>query len=99
MTRDDDAAVPMRDGVALLAVVHRPREPGRYPVLIALRRIRGPHARRLALPIHRRGIETRCLVSTEIDPLLKRLHLANARRVWRDLVGSPRSVRCSRPTL
>ena len=25
-------------------------------------------------------------MSAEIDPLLKRLHLANARRVWRDLV-------------
>ena len=23
---------------------------------------------------------------TDLDPLLKRLHLANARRVWRDLV-------------
>ena len=35
MTRDDDVAVPMRDGVALLADVHRPTEPGRYPVLVA----------------------------------------------------------------
>ncbi len=33
--RDDDVAVPMRDGVTLLADVHRPAEPGRYPVLIA----------------------------------------------------------------
>lgn len=32
---DDDVAVPMRDGVALMADVHRPAEPGRYPVLIA----------------------------------------------------------------
>jgi uncharacterized protein len=33
--RDDDVSVPMRDGVALLADVHRPAEAGRYPVLIA----------------------------------------------------------------
>ena len=35
MTRDDDIPVPMRDGINLLADVHRPAEPGRYPVLIA----------------------------------------------------------------
>ena len=35
MARDDNVAVPMRDGVTLLADVHRPAEPGRYPVLIA----------------------------------------------------------------
>jgi predicted acyl esterase len=35
MTRDDDVAVPMRDGVHLLADVVRPVEPGRYPVLVA----------------------------------------------------------------
>src|ERR1700735_2298805 len=35
MTRDDDVAVLRRDGVALLADVHRPTEPGRYPVLVA----------------------------------------------------------------
>ena len=35
MTRDDDVAVPMRDGIALLADVHRPEESGRYPVLVA----------------------------------------------------------------
>ncbi len=35
MARDDDVRVPMRDGVELLADVHRPAEPGRYPVLIA----------------------------------------------------------------
>jgi predicted acyl esterase len=35
MTQDDDVPVPMRDGVDLLADVHRPAEPGRYPVLIA----------------------------------------------------------------
>jgi predicted acyl esterase len=35
MTRDDDVSVPMRDGIKLLADVHRPAEPGRYPVLIA----------------------------------------------------------------
>jgi putative CocE/NonD family hydrolase len=35
MTSDDDVAVPMRDGVTLLADVHRPAEPGRYPVLVA----------------------------------------------------------------
>ena len=35
MARDDDIAVPMRDGVQLLADVHRPATPGRYPVLIA----------------------------------------------------------------
>jgi predicted acyl esterase len=35
MAQDDDVAVPMRDGVTLLADVHRPAGPGRYPVLIA----------------------------------------------------------------
>ena len=35
MERDDDVAIPMRDGVTLLADVHRPSMPGRYPVLIA----------------------------------------------------------------
>ena len=35
MEHDDDVAVPMRDGVILLADVHRPAEPGRYPVLVA----------------------------------------------------------------
>src|SRR5580704_7770458 len=35
MTREDDVAVPMRDGVQLLADVFRPTAPGRYPVLIA----------------------------------------------------------------
>jgi uncharacterized protein len=35
MTRDDDVPVPMRDGVNLMADVHRPAEPGRYPVLLA----------------------------------------------------------------
>jgi uncharacterized protein len=35
MAHDDDAAVPMRDGVMLLADVHRPAESGRYPVLVA----------------------------------------------------------------
>src|SRR5579863_2929232 len=35
MTRDDDIPIPMRDGINLLADVHRPAEPGRYPVLIA----------------------------------------------------------------
>jgi predicted acyl esterase len=35
MAHDDDVAVPMRDGVRLLADVHRPQEPGQYPVLIA----------------------------------------------------------------
>src|SRR5882757_3308459 len=35
MAHDDDVAVPMRDGVMLLADVHRPLEPGRYPVLVA----------------------------------------------------------------
>ncbi|HLX82970.1 MAG TPA: CocE/NonD family hydrolase [Terriglobales bacterium] len=35
MVVDDDVAVPMRDGISLLADVHRPGEPGRYPVLIA----------------------------------------------------------------
>jgi uncharacterized protein len=35
MTRDDDVRVPMRDGIDLLCDVHRPSEPGRYPVLIA----------------------------------------------------------------
>ena len=35
MVRDDDVAVPMRDGINLFADVHRPGEPGRYPVLVA----------------------------------------------------------------
>jgi uncharacterized protein len=35
MVRDDDVHVPMRDGVNLLADVHRPAEASRYPVLIA----------------------------------------------------------------
>ena len=34
-TRDDDVPVLMRDGISLLADVHRPTAPGRYPVLIA----------------------------------------------------------------
>jgi len=29
MTRDDDVPVPLRDGITLLADVHRPAEPGR----------------------------------------------------------------------
>ena len=32
---DADVPVPMRDGIALLADVHRPAQAGRYPVLIA----------------------------------------------------------------
>jgi hypothetical protein len=35
MEQDDDVAVPMRDGINLLVDVHRPTEPGRYPVLVA----------------------------------------------------------------
>ena len=35
MAEDDDVPVFMRDGVNLLADVHRPAQPGRYPVLIA----------------------------------------------------------------
>ena len=35
MVEDDDVPVPMRDGVTLLADVHRPAQPGRYPVLVA----------------------------------------------------------------
>src|ERR1700746_1772651 len=35
MAQDDDVAIPMRDGVMLLADVHRPAESGRYPVLVA----------------------------------------------------------------
>jgi predicted acyl esterase len=35
MTSDDDVEVPMRAGVTLLADVHGPAEPGRYPVLVA----------------------------------------------------------------
>lgn len=35
IARDDDIAVLMRDGVELLADVHRPAVAGRYPVLIA----------------------------------------------------------------
>jgi uncharacterized protein len=33
--RDDDVAVPMREDITLLADVHRPATPGRYPVLVA----------------------------------------------------------------
>ena len=33
--RDDDVAVPMRDGVDLRADVHRPADEGRYPVLVS----------------------------------------------------------------
>jgi putative CocE/NonD family hydrolase len=32
---DDDVAVPMRDGISLLADVHRPSVSGKYPILIA----------------------------------------------------------------
>ena len=35
MTRDEDVAVSMRDGVNLLADVYRPDVAGRYPALIA----------------------------------------------------------------
>lgn len=35
MARENDVSVPMRDGVALLADVHRPDADGRYPALIA----------------------------------------------------------------
>jgi predicted acyl esterase len=35
MARDDDVAVPMRDGVELLVDVHRPATAGRYPALVA----------------------------------------------------------------
>jgi hypothetical protein len=35
MVEDDDVPVPMRDGVTLLADVHRPAQSGRYPVLVA----------------------------------------------------------------
>ena len=35
MTRDDDVPVRMRDGANLLADLHRPIEPRRYPVLVA----------------------------------------------------------------
>jgi predicted acyl esterase len=35
MARADDVAIQMRDGVTLLADVHRPATSGRYPVLIA----------------------------------------------------------------
>lgn len=35
MVVDEDVRIPMRDGVELLADVHRPAEAGRYPVLVA----------------------------------------------------------------
>ena len=35
MARDNDVAIPLRDGVTLLADVHRPPTEGPYPVLIA----------------------------------------------------------------
>jgi hypothetical protein len=38
MAQDDDVAVAMRDGINLLADVHRPAESGRYPVLVAASR-------------------------------------------------------------
>ncbi|MBS0320174.1 MAG: CocE/NonD family hydrolase [Proteobacteria bacterium] len=34
-TLDEDVRVPMSDGIDLLADVHRPAQPGRYPALIA----------------------------------------------------------------
>jgi putative CocE/NonD family hydrolase len=34
-TRDDDVAVPMRDGLRLLADVHRPDDEGRFPALVS----------------------------------------------------------------
>ena len=34
-TRDNNARVPMRDGVTLLADVHRPDAGGRYPAMVA----------------------------------------------------------------
>jgi predicted acyl esterase len=35
MTVDEDVEATMRDGVNLLADVHRPSETGRFPVLVA----------------------------------------------------------------
>ncbi|HEY4076731.1 MAG TPA: CocE/NonD family hydrolase [Rhizomicrobium sp.] len=35
ISREDDVAIPMRDGVDLLADIFRPTSPDRYPVLIA----------------------------------------------------------------
>jgi putative CocE/NonD family hydrolase len=35
MAREDDVAVPMRDGVTLLADIYRPAAEGRFPVLVA----------------------------------------------------------------
>lgn len=35
ITRINNVAVPMRDGVTLLVDVYRPATPGRYPVLVA----------------------------------------------------------------
>src|ERR1700754_977867 len=35
VTCEDNVAVPMRDGIELMCDVHRPAEPGRYPVLVA----------------------------------------------------------------
>jgi uncharacterized protein len=35
LLRDEDVAVPMRDGIELMADVYRPSTPGRYPVLVA----------------------------------------------------------------
>jgi uncharacterized protein len=46
MAHDDDVEVPMRDGVTLLADVHRPAEPGRYPVLVAA----SPYPRQIQNP-------------------------------------------------
>ena len=41
MSRDVDQHVPLRDGGHLLADVYRPVAHGKFPVLIAARRIRG----------------------------------------------------------
>ena len=47
MTRDEDVAVPVRDGINLLADVYRPDAPGRFPVLIAA----SPYPRQIQNPI------------------------------------------------
>ena len=87
MTRDDDVPVPMRDGINLLADVHRPGGPERYPVLIAA----SPYPRQiqdLGAPAgFIRSSLTRCLPA--VFPFL-----GDPDQVL-DLIGSPGWIRTS----
>lgn len=68
MTCDNDVAVPMRDGVELLADVHRPAEPGRYQLLVAA----SPYPRQI-LDLARR------LGSSKLAPVTGSCHAASGR--------------------